>query len=337
MAIPARLRSLARPLKRATLKALVPPRQARDYERVRAASLRLMRQGAGTTGIVFSMDRAMQLHALLGSYRDNVENGARLTIIYRTTSDAHEAAYREVLAEFPDLVEAAVRQDTREAFRGILIDVLRRSSAEHVFFLVDDNLFIRRFDLGAVSAQATAYCVPSLRMGAHIARSYGEKKRQPRPRLFDVGDEATAAGRASTMLAWFWGDGEMDWGYPLSVDGHIFQRQELLAMCEAITFDSPNTFEGNLQAFRELYRPRLGLCFDRARLLNIPFNRVQTDSENLHGSVHQDDMLARWREGYRIDRASYYGIVNASVHEEMPLRLVSRHADGALVRDLNLA
>lgn len=270
------------------------------------------------SGIVFSMDRALQLHALLGSYQDLVTGCVKLTVIYRASSEAHDAAYREVLQEYVGLVEAK-RQETRQDFKKLLIDALSDSFDGHVFFLVDDNMFVEPVDLVFFASQASGYCVPSLRMGQNLSRSYTLQRPQIIPYLRPL--ESTAD---EPLLAWLWKCGELDWNYPLSVDGHLFKRMEILALAKTLDFDSPNRFEAQLQKFHAAFSWRLGVCYAKSRLVNIPYNRVQTDIENLHGSVHQEDMLRMWNEGYRIDRRSYYGIVNESAHQELPLRLTSR-------------
>lgn len=270
------------------------------------------------SGIVFSMDRALQLHALLGSYTDLVARYSKLKIIYRVSSEAHDAAYQEVFREYGALVEPK-RQRTRQDFKALLIDALSQSVSEHVFFLVDDNIFVERVDLACLASQASIYCVPSLRMGRNLSRSYTLQRPQAVPylcRLDSTADEP--------LQAWLWKSGELDWNYPLSVDGHIFQRGEILAVAKTLDFDSPNHFEEQLQKFQATFIWRLGLCYPKSRLINIPYNRVQADIENLHGSVHQEDMLRMWNEGYRIDRKAYYGVVNESAHQEMPLRLTTQ-------------
>lgn len=287
------------------------------------AAVELSRQQPAPTadlisGVVFSMDRALQLHALLGSYQDLVAGRVKLTIIYRASTEAHEAAYREVFGEYAGLVDVK-RQERRQDFKRLLLDALSESVAEHLFFLVDDNMFVEPVELASLASQASTYCVPSLRMGQNLSRSYTLQRRQPAPHFCAL--EPTAD---ESMLAWLWKCGELDWNYPLSVDGHVFQRCEILALAKTLDFDSPNRFEEQLQRFQPAFSWRLGLCYAKSRLINIPYNRVQTDIENLHGSVHQEDMLRMWNEGYRIDRNSYYGIFNESAHQELPLRLTKQ-------------
>jgi hypothetical protein len=274
------------------------------------------------TGIVFSMDRAMQLHALLGSYRDQVQNGPKLTLIYRVTSDAHNKSYKEVLDEYADMIQVAIRQVTRESFRGLVIDALSHTKTKNVFFLVDDNLFIEPVNLGELAPHATPFSIPTLRLGENLNRSYTVQQPQAKPLFTEYSAQSAGVKSPIDLLSWCWEGGALDWGYPLSVDGHIFQRQEVLAMSESIHFDSPNTFESNLQQFNNAYRGRIGICFRKSRLINIPYNRVQTDYENIHGEMHQDEMLEHWQNGYRIDRNYYYGVINESAHQEIALRMI---------------
>lgn len=274
------------------------------------------------SGIVFSMDRALQLHALLGSYVDLVASPSRLTVIYFASSEEHDAAYQEVFREYAELVEVKC-QHARQNFKMLVIDALSESVAEHLFFLVDDNMFVEPVDLISFAGHASAYCVPSMRLGQNLSRSYTLQRRQVVPCLSSI--ESTLD---QPLLTWLWKCGELDWNYPLSVDGHVFQRLEILAIAKILDFDSPNRFEEQLQKFHAAFSWRLGVCYAKSRLINIPYNRVQTDIDNLHGSVHQDDMLKMWKDGYRIDRNSYYGTVNESAHQEMPLRLTSQVKNG---------
>jgi len=208
-------------------------------------------------GIVFSMDRAMQLHALLGSYQENVINGAKLTVIYRVTSENHDEAYKAVFSEFSDLIESVVRQESRESFRELVIDALRKIKVKNVFFLVDDNMFIEPVDLDALANHATTFSIPTLRLGMNLNRSYTLQKNQAVPLTITYQKQSNQKKSPTDLLAWCWNQGQFDWRYPLSVDGHIFQRDEILALSESIKFNSPNTFEANLQRFHHLLPHRV--------------------------------------------------------------------------------
>jgi len=283
--------------------------------------------------IVFSMDRALQLHALLGSYFEMVRNPAPVTIIYKCSSAEHRAAYQEVFEEYSGHLNHIEEEDDNDGFKAELLNVLARVDSEKVFFLVDDDLFVEPFDLAELLALDSRYVIPSLRMGTNLAHSYTVDQAQCLPQLFtdielhDGGDSTEAShGKDSGggILYWQWKAGELDWGYPLSVDGHIFDTAEILALAETCQFSSPNTFEAALQEHTWLVSARRGACYRKSRLVNIPCNRVQEDFSNRHGSVHQDELLALWQAGKRMDYRALYGVVNQSAHQELPITFVPR-------------
>jgi hypothetical protein len=285
-------------------------------------ALRKDSQACNIQGIVFSMDRAFQLDALLGSYQDKVRNPAHLTLIYRASNAEHERAYDNVFHRYSGIV-SPVRQNSRSEFKSLLVKTLSESSADPIFFLVDDDIFIESIDLYELASFTSPFCIPSLRLGRNLTRSYVVQADQPLPTMISITD-STSNG----IHAWIWNLGCLEWAYPLSLDGHFFMRHELLALIQALDFDSPNHLEQQMQIMNSLFNTRLGVCYSKSKILNIPFNRVQNDFNNLHGSVHQSDLLAMWIEGYQLDRSSYYGICNESAHQDLQLKLIRRNPPG---------
>ena len=119
--------------------------------------------------------------------------------------------------------------------------------APKVFFLVDDVLFIDNFDMCDFAKFDTDKMVPSLRMGLNLEKSYTVQKEQPLPELLSY------PGSEEDKIFWKWNLGAHDWSYPLSVDGHFFSTQEIIAMTKLIRFSAPNTYEDQLQKFRRFF------------------------------------------------------------------------------------
>jgi hypothetical protein len=127
------------------------------------------------------------------------------------------------------------------------------------------------------------------------------------------------------LLCWTWQQGMHDWAYPLSVDGHIFSTAEIVALAKHTEFHSPNTFEANLQHYEAFFNRRLGVCYRKSRMVNIPCNKVQTDNANICGDIHQDELLAKWEQGLRIHYQCLYGMDNKSAHQEIALNYIERN------------
>ena len=265
--------------------------------------------------VVFSRDRPMQLHALLSSYFEKAKNPAPVHMLYSASSARFEAAYQEALS----LLEGQELNVTREtSFREDLLRILHAAESDKIFFLVDDVVFIEDLDVAEFTALDTARFVSTLRLGKNLRRCYTEQASQPLPPFVD------GVVQDPDKLCWGWADGRFDWGYPLSVDGHLFSAVEITLMAEATSFIAPNSFERALQGFAGLFCDRYGVSYVKSKIVNIPLNKVQTENWNMAGAVHQDDLLERWEAGFQIDYRSFYGLVNESAHQELPLRLVRR-------------
>ena len=269
--------------------------------------------------IIFSMDRALQLHALLSSYFEKVNRPVPIHVLYRTSSSAHQKAYGEVFSLFDDYQVFAVRQKSKDSFKNQLIAILESVQVEKIFFLVDDILFIEDIDIFDFSKFDARTTIASLRMGDNLRRAYTTQKNQKLPQF--IPDAISDKDK----LCWKWENGELDWAYPLSVDGNLFFTREIIVLAKNTKFNSPNTFEGNLQNYIEYFKHRYGVCYKKSRIVNIPINKVQEDCDNLHGTIHQDYLLDQWNHGMQIDYRSLYGFINESAHQEINLSFIKRH------------
>jgi hypothetical protein len=256
-----------------------------------------------------------------------------LHVLYRSSSRDHQKAYDEVGECYGDRIGTWVEQGDRTTFRPQLLALLAAVEAEKVFFLVDDIVFTEAFDLGELSSFDGRLFIPSLRLGANLRKSYTVQREQPLPLFFSpvrtAAREPVDASPVSTanqddLLCWAWEEGPLDWGYPLSVDGHLFSTSEIRVLADCAAFSAPNSFENALQVYAPFFTPRLGVCYRKSRMVNIPWNRVQNEVENLYGNLHQDELLAQWARGFRIDFESLSGVQNESAHQEFPLGLVAR-------------
>ncbi len=283
--------------------------------------------------IVFSMDRAMQLHALLSSYVHHVKNHAPVHLLYMTTDDAHEKAYQEVLEEFRSIIITVAKQDSKTTFREQLLEIIRNIHSNKLFFLVDDNIFIEETNLNLFDTMDIKLIIPSLRLGANLRRSYTVNKDQPLPPFYfdsinqnvdNTIPRSNIPAEKDDLVYWVWQDGSFDWAYPLSVDGHIFNTLEVLCLAENTEFNSPNTFENSLQQYNDFFKHRLGVCHKKSRMINVPCNRVQSDYENFHGNLHQEDLLKSWNSGKCIDFLALKHYPNESAHEDLSLTFIDR-------------
>jgi hypothetical protein len=282
---------------------------------VRARRARSEGTPNGISAIVFSRDRPMQLHALLRSLFELVAVPPELFILYRASDYRYEQAYEACLEQFGRFgVHAAVET----AFRDGLLSTLDRVTTDRVLFLVDDIIFTRPVDFIDLAHLDPLAFVVSLRLGEHIRRSYTRGCPVRLPPFVEgvISDPA--------KLCWVWDDGEHDWQYPLSVDGHIFSTAEVRDMVRSIVFFGPNTLEGNLQVFAPIFRSRWGVCYRQARIVNVPHNKVQSENANLFSGGTADDLLRRWEANQQIDIEVFRGLAFDACHHEFDFRFHHR-------------
>ena len=266
--------------------------------------------------IVFSKDRALQLHALISSYLEKVASPVPIHILYHTSTPSHQKAYEEVVEIFPNNNISFTKQDSDNSFRNNLISLLKSVHSEKIFFLVDDVLFIEDFDIKDFVKFDTDKFVPTLRMGLNLKKCYTVQKDQPLPEL--ISDIV----KDKDKITWQWDQGVYDWSYPLSLDGHFFSTQEIATMIQLTKFSAPNTLEDQLQKFSRFFLFRKGIAYKKSRIVNIPCNKVQIENKNLCGDIHQDYLLEQWQKGYQMDFRSLYGFMNESAHQEIPFRFI---------------
>jgi len=253
------------------------------------------------TGIVFSRDRAMQLHALLSGWTENVDGAADLRVLWTSSSPGHEAAYRELESIWGSRV-AFVRESD---FRTDLLREVESTPSTHLFFLTDDAVVLQPFRLADCLRPRPSREVFSLTHGEGLEWCFVARRSQRVPAL-----EKNPDG----TIGWTWSEGEpaTDWAYPLSVDGKFFSPRECAVLLRHLPFRNPNTLEAALQVYQPLFARRRGIAFSRPALVNVPCNTVQSDFRNHDSGLHTvADLLCLWQDGLRIRHEEFKGLAPA--------------------------
>lgn len=269
----------------------------------------------GLEFVIFSKDRALQLHGLLSSMLYHLKGLYRVRVLYCASTDMHQKAYEEVAGLMEDGLSVEWHREVD--FRKDLIEVLHAGQCSRMCFLVDDIVFIRPVDFERLNGAILDQGILSLRLGRGIDFCYTKQKSMRQPVLTKVdGDE--------NLLSFSWGDGQYDWGYPLSVDGHIFPRNEMIVAVESLDYRAPNSFEAALQLLNPLYARRKGYCFELPRMLNIPLNRVQDEKKNISADISPESLLKQWNDGLMLDYKKLESVSTRSVHQELDVIFCKR-------------
>lgn len=265
------------------------------------------------SGVIFSKDRALQLYSFIKSFEEKVKPAFPLYILYKATSEEHLKAYSEVLAEFSHL---SIKPYIESDFNAQTKEIIRESKSANIIFFVDDIIFKKDFNYQDILNVNPLREVFSLRLGRNITYSFTEQKEQLHPEFVESNEKG--------LLTFNWKGSSFDWNYPISLDGHLFNKNEIGLLLDQIEFNSPNSIESNLQVFRPLFLYRKGICFETSRILNTPINKVQNEFQNIYGTIHQDHLLKLWNDGYEINLNSIYKIQNISPHQLIDIEYKKR-------------
>lgn len=242
--------------------------------------------------ICFSKDRASQLRLLLVSIAKNSPNVFNLNILYKCSNDKYEQAYN-ILQE--ENILPNINWIKEENFKQQTLDLLN-SQSEFSCFFTDDDIIYKPFEIKDVidklKSDNDIFCF-SLRLGINVTWCYTMNASNV---LGDYIDEGN-------VIKWEWSKRYLDFGYPLSVDGHIFRTKEILKLSRAIAFHNPNTFEGNLQIF-DNYPKEFMASFKESVLVNSPSNIVNDTHPNLNGNnfnYTQEELNEKFLNGSKID------------------------------------
>lgn len=263
--------------------------------------------------VLFSKDRPLQLLALLESLNHFSEPKILPHIIYNAKDEEYEQAYRSLFKEYSHLFKA-VHADKVLGFRTTLINLIEELQSDNITFLVDDIILKNNLQWNELLIFNTSKVTPTIRLAPHLSRCYTTNDEQTLPAFI----------RWEKLNWWYWDEGDHDWHYPLSVDGNIFSREEFLTMTKNIPFKAPNTLELNLQIYKKDFIHRLGCCYDESVIINVPVNKVQDEISNIHGSVHQSELLEIWNKNLKINFIKLAGFQNISCHQEVEFEMIPR-------------
>ena len=260
--------------------------------------------------ILFSRNRACQLDAFLRSLKlhwKDWKEYTKISVIWTYEGDQFFTAYEKL---FKDHLDINFVNQTNKDFKQVMIEQTYPNVPYTVQF-VDDIVFTSLFSLKCPEFEAfknepETLCL-SLRIHPGISYCYMRNQVIPAPEWVSEG-----------KWAWFNLPGE--WGYPFSLDGHIFRTEDVLPCIKDQPYAHPNALEDKMTYFMPK-RPYMR-CFQQAKIINVPANRVGQNIYNRHGSIPSDFLNEQFLKGLRIDLKPFIGLNVNAVHYEMEYQWV---------------
>ena len=275
------------------------------------------------TSIVFSKDRPLQLDLALTSIERNFKDSTNTVVLYKYSPEYLDAL-SIIISEHPDVT--FVEQGT--SIYADIISISNSSNNKYVCFFTDDNIVylpinISTVTYGHIFGAPEVSCI-SLRLGHNITTRFHHGRQFP-----DVCDKFQEIEDFLFIPRTLYVYGSY-WSYNLSVDGHIFRRDELTRMFSEIEYlnqlrpykQTPNEVETQMQK----YWTQTGafiVCLKHSHVVNSPNNRVSdTHTINFSGehfNYEPEFLLGKYMSGKRIDLDSldFSGII--CPHQEIAI------------------
>lgn len=268
--------------------------------------------------IIFSKDRACQLYALLETIEKfDPDNVFQPEVLYTSSTQEFAKAYAIVKDRFHK-----VRFVEQSSFKVDVMAWLNRVQDYACMFLVDDQfmrhpLLVSKYDIGNLLSSNGNIGTVSLRLGKNTTYQYQIGQTIPLPKF----------GMRDGFLTWnsHAYPSSTNWGYPLSVDGHVFRTTDMRAMCNRLVFHSPNTLEEQL-SLQKGYFSCIMACLEESIFVNNPLNLVQRTHKNkFNNYATPEELNNRFFDGMKIDTDTMIDetpIIGS--HQDIVVRMISR-------------
>jgi hypothetical protein len=272
--------------------------------------------------IILSKDRAAQLDLCLEAlYKHNKGVFDTVSVIYTSSTPEFTEGYNKVQSYYPDV--SWIQQTNYK--KNVLTEL---DSPIHALasFLTDDDIFYRDMEVDQNYFNQLFADVPdlacfSLRLGLNtvVQDPYNNIPTVPPTSGFAESDG---------KVYWKWRDvpNYMNFGYPLSVDGHIFRVDDLWNVHHDLEFNNPNQQEVSIQRKNDTLPGLMG-CFKQSVVINTPLNRVQDTCMNRAGELFgcpANVMNARYLAGEKLDLSSIDFSNIVGCHQELEIKWTTR-------------
>jgi hypothetical protein len=272
---------------------------------------------SGVSCVVFSKDRALQLYALLESFYRLNNADIPILVVFDASSVRHQRSYDELIETRGLKTKRITFIKQADSFQQTLRTVLSTITTTNMFFLTDDNMFVRPIDAAFAATINARESILSFRHGQSLTYCYTADATEPAPSFTHVSADVD-------LLAFHWFDRRYHWSDPWSVDGHVYATREICALSQISEFNGPNSFEMMLKSYNDCVRDRKGLCYAEPRIVNIPLNLVQQEIANRNGGISADTLLDQWDKNLAIDSRRMEGMAVTSTHEVVAVQFRSR-------------
>jgi len=259
------------------------------------------------TVVIFSKDRACQLHLCLTSLIEKFDALMYINVQYTSSNDEYEKGYMDCAKIF-DSVDFIREND----FQSMCKNILETVNTPYILFLVDDDVFINAITekeycemTNILDITDNIHC-GSIRMNKTVNKCYpANNKDMEIPILLEYGN----------LFNWNWTEAKDQhtcWGYPMSMTAHIYKSNEIIPLIQKGKFNNVNSLEAFINANRFRNKHYM-VSFKDSKVFNVQNNFVQGNRVNEH-SYTIEWLNEQYMNNKTISTKNIYGLKRNACH-----------------------
>lgn len=266
--------------------------------------------------VVWSKDRAAQLHLLMESINRFMPNTFVTSVIFKASNQEFAEGYDKVAQEFEGVDFDLLPETADNNLEKLTKEVISDESFDYIAFSTDDTVIFRQPEDNIFRHLHASLATFSLRLGLNtLAQDIHRGTFQP------------------PLNKFFWHNGVPCWrfdeyhpndnyGYPFGLDMHIYCRGIVWPIINDIEFRNTNELESKLFYKKGLIPPYMS-SFKHSVAVNIPANNHSQIT--LAGKQYPADinwLNSQYLEGKRLNLEKIMNTEVIGCHQEMELEFV---------------
>ncbi len=264
--------------------------------------------------IIYTKDRASQLNLLLDSLNKNATGIFKIAVLYKASNNSFLDGYKKLQSK--NVIEGITWVEETN-FKKQNIELLK-TDLEYTCFFTDDDIVYQPINeneiISLMEEDDEVFCF-SLRLGKNTTYCYTQ----------NCNNVLIPLEENDKFVKWDWTKHYMDFGYPLSVDGHIFKTNDIANLSNKVSYVNPNTFEAALQIFDSFPKEKMAAYINN-KLVNSPSNVVQSVYPNRKGEqfgISVELLNKMYLEGDCIDLNKIIFADIRGCHQELKLEFTN--------------
>ena len=211
--------------------------------------------------IILSQDNPQMLSLTLQSLKKKFSE-VKINVLFHGIEKGTPKGYLQLLEHWGEFSEIYWHTTNIGNYKKNLINLLKTLMSKEVLFLTDGDVLFDDFDISEVQK-----CLLNDEVLCHSLRLGLNTNVCTRMECENV----IKAREEDNHIIWDWSKHYLDFGYPFSLHGHIFNTKEITKLIKKAVFNDHFTLEEGLQMF-ELFPKKHMTAFKYSKSVFIPYN-----------------------------------------------------------------